>query len=553
MGLFNSTEKAYYEGNAQEYPYGGYQFISINDIVNNFMVSYVGDDKLIPKMRRLDVAFHARRVIQELSFDTFKSFKSQQIELPPTLQMILPHDYVNYTRISWVDSKGIKHPIYHTSHTSNPFQIRQDDDKEYWFESGANLIKNGNFDSQVFSQPQPNWRKAGPGSNHAWTTLTNNGKFPVYLNDIIKRDTTGTDADTLQFRHLWFRSYGSTGSRAYAAWQKIDVKDVRFIDLKATGKSAGQATSSTTGDMADYGVIRVGVTTIDPTTGLKQDGSVGWARPNGQAIAAGYTNPFHPDSPSPNYKSNSYNVLTKSGGRAFVKWDDGTESEKSIDDIDVQDLDHIWIYIQSFVPFNFAAATIPTGVGTTSMSPSSAAWTTFSVNYVDSVSITTAEEPKSLMHKNVDENSDTWDTYKSATPSENINDDYEDDVYWKYNNERYGMQPSHAQVNGSFFIDDRLGKIHFSSNISGKNVILDYISDGVATGEDMKIHKFAEEAMYKSMLYNIMCARANVGRGQLMLYKREKFAATRNAKLRLSNIKLEQLTRTLKDKSKWIK
>jgi hypothetical protein len=50
-----------------------------------------------------------------------------------------------------------------------------------------------------------------------------------------------------------------------------------------------------------------------------------------------------------------------------------------------------------------------------------------------------------------------------------------------------------------------------------------------------------------------MCTRANVGGGQLMLYKREKFAATRNAKLRLSNIKLEELTQILRDKSKWIK
>tara|TARA_R110002020_G_scaffold49390_2_gene140521 strand:+ start:751 stop:2403 length:1653 start_codon:yes stop_codon:yes gene_type:complete len=550
MALFNTTEKHYYEGNSEKFPYGAYQSIQITDIVNNFMVSYVGDDKLIPKMRRLDVSFHAKRVLQELSFDTLKSFKSQQIELPPTLQMILPHDYVNYTRISWVDSKGIKHPIYHTSHTSNPFQIRQDDDKEYWFESGANLVKNGSFDSQIFNQPQPNWQKNGPGSNHAWTTLTGNNKFPVYLMDIINRDTTN---DTLQFKHLWFKSYGSTGSRAYAAHQKINVKGVRYIDLRAVAKSADQATSSTTGDMADYGVIRIGLTTIDPQTGLKQDGSIGWARPNGQAIGAGYSNPFHPDSPSPNYKANSYDMTLGAGGRAFVKWDDGTESEKAVLDVDVRDLDYIWIYAQSFVPFNFAAVTTPTGLGTTSMSPTSASWTTFSTNYIKSISITTAEEPQSLMHKNVSENSDTWNTYKSETPSENINDDYENDVYWKHNNERYGMQPSHAQVNGSFFIDDRLGKIHFSSNISGKNIILDYISDGVAADEDMRVHKFAEEAMYKSMLYNIMCARANVGRGQLMLYKKEKFAAVRNAKLRLSNIKLEQLTQTLRDKSKWIK
>ena len=151
------------------------------------------------------------------------------------------------------------------------------------------------------------------------------------------------------------------------------------------------------------------------------------------------------------------------------------------------------------------------------------------------------------------ENSDTWNNYKSSTPSENNTDNYEDNTYWPNNGERYGLEPSHAQINGSFFIDDRLGKIHFSSNISGKNIILDYISDTVGTEEEMQVHKFAEEAMYKSMLYNIMCTRRNVSGGQLMLYKKEKFAATRNAKLRLSNIKLEELTQILRDKSKWIK
>jgi hypothetical protein len=38
-----------------------------------------------------------------------------------------------------------------------------------------------------------------------------------------------------------------------------------------------------------------------------------------------------------------------------------------------------------------------------------------------------------------------------------------------------------------------------------------------------------------------------------MRMKREKFAAVRNAKLRLSNIKLEELTQTMRGKSKHIK
>ena len=117
MALLNQTPQAYYDSN----DFGGYQFVSLQDIINQFMLVYVGEDKIIPKAKRTDVAFHAQRALAELSFDTLKSCKSQEIEVPPTLQMILPQDYVNYTKISWVDSSGIKHRLYPTlCNTSNP-------------------------------------------------------------------------------------------------------------------------------------------------------------------------------------------------------------------------------------------------------------------------------------------------------------------------------------------------------------------------------------------------------------------------------------------------
>ena len=105
MGLLdNTTQRAYYQGNDQ----GNYQFVSLEDIINQFIVAYVGEEKIISKAKRTDIAFHAQRALQELSFDTFKSIKSQEITAPATLQMILPQDYVNYTKIScfcWVRIK----------------------------------------------------------------------------------------------------------------------------------------------------------------------------------------------------------------------------------------------------------------------------------------------------------------------------------------------------------------------------------------------------------------------------------------------------------------
>ena len=149
-------------------------------------------------------------------------------------------------------------------------------------------------------------------------------------------------------------------------------------------------------------------------------------------------------------------------------------------------------------------------------------------------------------------NSSTWNNYKSITSSENNNDDYEDDTYWPIDGSRFGLAPSHAQVNGSFFIDQRLGKIHFSSNVSGKTVILDYISDSLGTDGEMQVHKLAEEAMYRYILHAIAAGRIQTQQIVPRL-KREKFAAIRQAKLRLSNIKLEELTQILRGKSKQIK
>ena len=116
MGLLDgTTQQDYYQGS----DHGNYQFTSLSDIINQFMAVYVGEDKIIPKAKRLDVAFHAQRALAELSFDTLKSVKAQEITLPPSLQMTLPQDYVNYTKISWVDSAGIKHLLYPASKTSN--------------------------------------------------------------------------------------------------------------------------------------------------------------------------------------------------------------------------------------------------------------------------------------------------------------------------------------------------------------------------------------------------------------------------------------------------
>ncbi len=71
MGLLENTQREYYEGSE----FGNYQFTTLKDIINQFMVIYVGEDKLIEKARKLDVQFHAMRAMHELRFDPFKYAK----------------------------------------------------------------------------------------------------------------------------------------------------------------------------------------------------------------------------------------------------------------------------------------------------------------------------------------------------------------------------------------------------------------------------------------------------------------------------------------------
>ncbi len=301
MGLLDGTsQKSYYTGTDK----GNYQFVSLDEIINGFMVVYVGESKILTTVNKTDVQFHGMRAIQELSYDVLRSHKAFEQEVPATLVMPLPQDYVNYTKIVRVDSNGIEKPIYPTGKTSNPFPL------------DANA-------------------------------------------------TTGV------------YTYNADGS-------------------------------------------------LDPTG----------------------------------------------------------------DDTD-------------------------------------------------------ATEPYT---------SRTFDKFNSI-PSSNSNQDYDALDHNRLDNRgrRYGLDPQHAQNNGTFYIDNSTGFIHFSSDLSGETITLKYISDGLGTDAEMVVHKFCEEAVYKHIMYGLVSNRVGIPEGVIQRFKREKFAETRKAKIRLSNIKIEEFTQILRGISKPIK
>ena len=513
MGLLdNTSHQLYYQGN----DYGNYQFTSLEDIINQFLVAYVGEEKIISKASRTDVAFHAQRAMQELSFDTFKSIKSQEITLPPSNTMILPHDYVNYTKLSWSDSAGIKHPLYPTKHTSNPFDIEQDSDGNYVFPTSSNLGVNMDFEDPLIAP----WQANTPMVDHY--TYVNGSNGADGYNYMV--DEISIVSGALTFKQYIRQAWAYNKSLFYCAWQELDVSTMNTITLSATGTAEGSSTNIT------GGTITIGISSIAPDPNTFPYGVNGLS-PNIDA--------FNADS-----GTNSL-LATYTGGPAQLKWINGeTSVNKELvgtnDEIDVSNHSTVYLVITSEGDF------------TTSLSSAQTIFeNTFTTNSIDDINITSPTSSLPLS-TNATQTSTTWDNYKSATPSEN-QDDYQDDTYWPNNQKRYGLEPQHAQVNGSFYINNLRGLINFSSNVSGKTVILDYISDSLGTDGEMQVHKFAEEAMYKWIMYAILSTRANTQEYIVQRYKKEKFAATRQAKLRLSNIKLEELTQILRGKSKHIK
>jgi len=300
-GVYGNTasEKAY--GNTTEDNYGSYGYIKLNDIINNFIVAYIGNGKLIPSCKRTDIIFHAKRAMQEFSYDTLKSINSQELTIPNNLSVIMPQDYVNYVSMSWYDSQGIAHKIYPTKLTTNPYQTPVQD-----------------------SEGQPT-QDANSNNIESTSVVEERWKSNFYKND-----------------------------------QSVDIDNALANGLYGNGVGYG------------YGGV-------------------------------------------------------------------------------------------------------------------------------------------------------------------------------------YGLDPQYANANGWFTINDREGKFSFSSNLVDKLIVLEYISDGLSSSLDTRIPKMIEEAMYAYISHAIISTRINQPEYIVQRLKKEKSAKLRNAKIRLSNIKLDEIVQTMRGKSKWLK
>lgn len=126
-------------GNGSAIP-GYYSRVNLNDIINNFIVGYTGDGKILPKVPRYEVAFWAQRAVQEFSYDIFHAEKNMEIELSSTLQISLPSDYVNYVDISCLDADGNLRPLQNSKRLKSTKSASQDQDYNYIYDQEGNII-----------------------------------------------------------------------------------------------------------------------------------------------------------------------------------------------------------------------------------------------------------------------------------------------------------------------------------------------------------------------------------------------------------------------------
>ena len=440
MGLLDGTNQATYYGSGNAANYGNYQFTSLEHIINAFMVAYVGESKILSKVNRTDVQFHAMRAVQELSYDVLKSFKSQEIEVPNTLSMILPQDYVNYTKIARIGSDGIERVLYPASKTSDPFAITQNTD--------------GTYD------------------------------FGLQKRQITISATDGADIADGDYLALGFLTSTSTPTVDYAYFIMNDDNDV---------EDGANPAVNLTGPRFSVPCN----TTSDPIS-------------------------------TPNQIANALKEAIENFGHHTC-----TIDANNVLTIEYNES----MTVSSFEGF-YAASGAPGGANGT--------------NFVVAVT-NSGTAPGNNIVEQVPSN--TSANFESQTPANyqlyDIN--YSSDVEISAEGRKYGLDPQYSQINGSFFIDQLRGLIKFSSELSGKTITLHYVSDGLGTDAEMVVHKFCEEAVYKHIAYGILSTRSNIPPFIVQRFKKERFAETRKAKIRLSNIKIEEFTQVLKGMGKQIK
>tara|TARA_R100000655_G_C2967064_1_gene189791 strand:- start:258 stop:1181 length:924 start_codon:yes stop_codon:yes gene_type:complete len=137
------SQYKYYENegvNPLDANWGSYQYVSLKDIVNNYMLMYSGNHSLINNEQRYKVLFHAKRAIQELNYDAFKEVKVLELKVLDSLRFVLPSDFVNWVRVSMYKD-GVLRPLTENIQTLSATTYLHDHNDNLLFDQDGNVLK----------------------------------------------------------------------------------------------------------------------------------------------------------------------------------------------------------------------------------------------------------------------------------------------------------------------------------------------------------------------------------------------------------------------------
>lgn len=203
------SQYQYYE-NAGELPtdknWGSYQYVSLQDIVNNFLLMYSGNHSLVNNEERYKILFHAKRAVQELNYDAFKEIKVLELTVGESLRYILPSDFVNWVRISMYKD-GFLRPLSENIQAISSNAYLQDNNANILFDQDGNILR--------------------PENSTIDFDRLNNLKKDIYLN----RDSQFYGQDGWFIDGMWYFNY-TIGSRIGLNTETANFNPTFNIDKK---------------------------------------------------------------------------------------------------------------------------------------------------------------------------------------------------------------------------------------------------------------------------------------------------------------------------------
>lgn len=168
----------YFEDESQ---WGGYQYVTLEQIVTDYMMSMNADD-FSSTVPRFKVVYQAKKGLKQFYYDVLHEIRAVELDLSPNLTVTVPPDLVNFVRISWVDDKGMLHPMAVDTRMSLAAAYLQDNNYELIYDdNGCVLIGSGRRDR--VGEPLPNsagshcYQFSGYVPNVNRSTVYPNGKY----------------------------------------------------------------------------------------------------------------------------------------------------------------------------------------------------------------------------------------------------------------------------------------------------------------------------------------------------------------------------------------